>query len=82
LEAINDGRVPNVGDTWGFVRQERTRKVIEDLERDYEERVKAKVVARMPVKFGVLEEIFSGVKDDMLRRFKAETYEDSPTEDL
>lgn len=45
--------------------------MVEEIEMDYEHKIKVKLMARMPVKFGVLEELYNGVKEDMLKRFKA-----------
>lgn len=54
LKAINEGSVPNLMDTWAFIKEEKGRQVAYDLIEEYSEKAKSKIMARLPMKFNQL----------------------------
>jgi hypothetical protein len=49
LEALNSGRMPNIMDTWSFIREEKARQVAEHLREVYTERIKIKLGNKFPM---------------------------------
>ena len=50
LTAINNGAVPNIVDTWTFIKEEKRREAIEEIKKMYESKIKNKIVDKIPTK--------------------------------
>ena len=50
LTAINNGAVPNIVDTWTFIKEEKRREAIEEIKKMYENKIKNKIVDKIPTK--------------------------------
>lgn len=61
LHAINQGKVPNLTDTWTFIKEEKARQISSDLIEVYTEKIKTKVFPRFPLKFIQLDELMTGL---------------------
>lgn len=66
LIAINEGKVPNITDTWTFIKEQKTRQISADLIESYTEKVKTRILPRLPIKFGQLQELMSNLKSEMI----------------
>jgi len=49
LNAINCGEMPNLQDTWTFIREEKARQVFEYLREEYTEKLRNKLANRLPM---------------------------------
>lgn len=50
LSAINTGAVPNMVDTWTFIKEEKCREALEEITRTYTEKIKSKIISKIPMK--------------------------------
>lgn len=65
IQAINQGKVPNITDTWTFIKEEKINQVSSELIEKYTEKVKLKVFARLPLKFIQLDELVDSIWHEM-----------------
>ena len=49
VKAINEGKIPNLNDTWTFIRQERARKVVDGVREHYQEKLRTRIGSRLPI---------------------------------
>jgi hypothetical protein len=50
LAAINTGAVPDMVDTWTFIKEEKGRRAMEEIRKIYTEKIKSKIVTKIPMK--------------------------------
>lgn len=65
IQAINQGKVPNITDTWTFIKEEKINQVSSELIEKYTEKVKLKVFGRLPLKFIQLDELVDSIWHEM-----------------
>jgi hypothetical protein len=49
LTAINSGAVPDLKDTWGYIREEKARQVVEHVKDAYNEKLRARLNNKLPM---------------------------------
>lgn len=49
LSAINSGAVPDLKDTWGYIREEKAREVVEQVREAYTERLRMRLNNKFPM---------------------------------
>ena len=50
LHAINKGAIPNIVDTWTFIKEEKRRSALEEIRKMYSDKVQLKIVDKIPMK--------------------------------
>lgn len=55
LAAINTGAVPDMVDTWTFIKEEKSRMAMEEIRKIYTEKIKTKIVTKIPMRKIMLE---------------------------
>lgn len=80
ISAINSGAVPSMIDTWTFIKEQKCREAMEDIKKTFTERLKTKLIPKIPMRRVVLQEHLKSMKADMKAIYIKMTYEESPTE--
>ena len=62
LNAINKGAIPNIVDTWTYIKEEKRRSALEEIKKIYSEKVQLKIVDKIPMKHVNLEKLFNTMK--------------------
>ena len=65
LTAINQGVIPNIVDTWTFIKEEKRREAVDEIKKIYSDKIQSKIIDKMPIKYGFLDKIFISMKSEI-----------------
>jgi hypothetical protein len=82
LNAINNGGIPNLMDTWSYIKEERAREIVEQVRENYTDKLRNKLGNRLPMPLGRLNDILNVLREEALHEFIESTYEETPSKDL
>lgn len=82
LNAINNGGIPNLMDTWSYIKEERAREIVEQVRESYTDKLRSKLGNRLPMSNTRLNDILSLLREEALHEFIESTYEETPSKDL
>ena len=80
LDAINTGAVPDMLDTWGYIKEEKARQVTEVVTENYTEKLRNRLGNKMPMPTARLAEFLLALRNETLEEFTQMCYEEASNE--